>query len=148
MESVLASLSGLLVRALPTFLLLLILHFYLRTMFYGPLGKALKQRQDATTGFKKQAADAIANAESKAAQYEEALRAARGEIYREQEETRKRWRAEQTAAVAGLRGSMEADVAEKRSHILAEKQAQQAALSVRSEELAEQIANSVLGAGA
>jgi|SRR5688572_5726615 F-type H+-transporting ATPase subunit b len=144
MESVIASLSALLVRALPTFLLLLLLHFYLKAMFFKPLERALKERKAATVGVRKRAEEALANAERKAAEYEEALRAARSEIYKEQEAMRIQWRQEQAAAVAGMRKTTEATIATARERLAKERDEAKASLGTRSDELAEQIAQSVL----
>jgi F-type H+-transporting ATPase subunit b len=144
MESVLASLGALLVRALPTFLLVLLLHFYLKAMFYKPLDRVLGERDAATSGLKKLAEEALAGADRKAAGYEEALRAARSEIYREQEAMRRRFRNDQAAAVAAGRRAAENRVAEARAAISREKEAQQAALAAHSDGLAERIAAAIL----
>jgi F-type H+-transporting ATPase subunit b len=144
MESVLASLGALLVRALPTFFLVLLLHFYLKAMFFKPLEAALKERKAATTGVKKLAEEALANAERKAAEYEEKLRQSRSEMYKEQETMRTQWRDEQAAAVADARRSVESMIAEARRRIEREQSEAKASLESRSDALAEQIAQSVL----
>ncbi|MFN7924094.1 MAG: hypothetical protein U0Q16_28590 [Bryobacteraceae bacterium] len=147
MESLLASLGGLLLRALPTFITLLILHVYLKTAFYKPLEKALKERKAATTGTRKLAEESLRKAEAKAAEYEEKLRAARGEIYREQEEIRKRWRDEQSSAIAAAKKNVDADIEAARQSIGFERDAALATLNSESEKLAEQIAAGVLAGG-
>jgi F-type H+-transporting ATPase subunit b len=144
MESVLASLGALLLRALPTFFLVLLLHFYLKAIFFKPLEAALKERKAATSGVRKLAEEAIANAERKAAEYEAALRAARSELYKEQEAMRAKWREDQTAAVAQMRRQVEAQVAEARRRIQREQQEARASLESRSEALAEEIARAIL----
>jgi F-type H+-transporting ATPase subunit b len=144
MESVLASLGALLVRALPTFFLLLLLHFYLKAMFFKPLEAALKERKAATSGVRKLAQDALANAERKAAEYEEALRQARSEMYKEQETMRAQWRDDQSAAVMEARRRVESMVTEARQRIEREQLEAKASLESRSDALAEQIAQSIL----
>lgn len=145
MESVLASLGALLLRALPTFLLLLLLHFYLKVVFFRPLDRALKDRDAATEGLRKLAGQALANAEQKAAEYEDALRAERSKLYKEQEQARRRLRDDQAAAVLALRREMEQEIARARDRVAQEKEVQRGALVAQTEALAEQIAGSVLG---
>lgn len=147
MESLLASLGGLLLRALPTFIILLILHFYLKAAFFKPIEKALKERKAATTGTRKLAEESLRKAEAKAAEYEEKLRAARAEIYREQEGIRKRWRDEQSAAIAAAKANVDAEIKAARQSIGAERDAAIASLSTQSDQLAEQIARTVLAGG-
>ncbi len=50
MDAILNPLGGLLLRALPTFLLVLVLHFYLKRVFFAPLDKVLEARRQATEG--------------------------------------------------------------------------------------------------
>ena len=50
MEATLHALSGILLRAIPTFLIVVFLHFYLKYMFFKPLGKVLQARYEATEG--------------------------------------------------------------------------------------------------
>jgi F-type H+-transporting ATPase subunit b len=48
MDAILNALGGLLLKALPTFFLVLLLHFYLKLVFYRPLEKVLSARHQAT----------------------------------------------------------------------------------------------------
>jgi F-type H+-transporting ATPase subunit b len=48
MEATLHALSGILLRAVPTFLIVIFLHFYLKYMFFKPLDKVLQARYEAT----------------------------------------------------------------------------------------------------
>ena len=57
MESTLNALGGILLRALPTFFLVLLLHLYLKRVFFAPLNQILKQRYDATEGARQAAVD-------------------------------------------------------------------------------------------
>jgi F-type H+-transporting ATPase subunit b len=98
MDRTLHDLAGLLLKAVPTLLLVLVLHFYLKRMFFRPLERVLKARYDATEGARKLAEESLARASEKAAEYEQAIRAARAEIYREQEQFRQQLRQQQAAA--------------------------------------------------
>jgi len=148
MESVVSALGELMLRAVPTFLILLLLHYYLKAVFYKPMDRALTARKQATAGVKKLAEESLRKAESKSAEYEEALRAARGSLYKEQEEKRAGWRAEQTAALASMRENVDSLVRDARRRLATEKEAAKATLSAESEALAEQIVRAVLAGGA
>ena len=148
MDQTLEALGGLFLKALPTFLLVLLLHFYLKRMFFGPLSKALKARDDATAGARRVAEAALAKAEQRAAEYEAALRAARGEVHQQQEALRKQWRDEQTAAIAAARRGAEATLKEAKTRIAAEAEAARLTLAAQSESLAGEIARVVCERGA
>ena len=49
----LQALGGILLRAVPTFLLVILLHFYLKSIFFKPLENVLRKRYDATEGARK-----------------------------------------------------------------------------------------------
>ena len=99
MEQTLQALVGILEKAVPTVLLLIILHFYLKAMLFGPLAKTLKQRDALTKGARQSAEESLTSAERKTAAYEVKLQEARGEVYREQEDIRRKWLAEQTEQI-------------------------------------------------
>ena len=44
------ALGGILLRAVPTFLLIILLHFYLKSIFFKPLERVLEARSEATEG--------------------------------------------------------------------------------------------------
>ena len=99
MEKTLHDLAALFVNAIPTVCLLILLHFYLKAMLFRPLEKVLKQREDLTEGARKVAEQSLAAAERKEQAYQEKLREARAEVYRAQEETRRRWLEDQAAQI-------------------------------------------------
>ncbi|SRR5579884_3824009 len=88
--SVWAKLGQILLASLPTFFLVWILHVYVARVFFRPLQQTLRKRKESTEGLRKTAAAAVANAEEKTAKYQEALRAARSQMYQIQEEERQR----------------------------------------------------------
>lgn len=144
MEQVLSSLQALFIRALPTFFLVLVLHFYLKAVFFSPLEKLLQERKDATTGTKKAAEEALAKAEAKAAEYESKIRDARGQIYKEQEAIRSQLRQDQAEQIEEARTKVDAQVREFRSQIESEAAAARTGLASQAEALAEQISRSIL----
>jgi hypothetical protein len=50
MEQTIQALGGILIKAIPTALFLVILHFIFRFWLFGPLRKVLKQREELTAG--------------------------------------------------------------------------------------------------
>jgi len=145
MEQTLQSLGGILLKSIPTIVFLIILHFYLKAMLFGPLDRILKQRRELTDGARKVAEDSLAAAKRKADEYDIKLREARGVVYKEQEEMRKRWLEEQANEVAQARTRMEASVKTAREALAADAAAAQGSLKDASSTLADQIAETVLG---
>jgi len=145
MEQTLQSLGGILLKSIPTIVFLIILHFYLKAMLFGPLDRILKQRRKLTDGARKVAEDSLAAAKRKADEYDIKLREARGVVYKEQEEMRKRWLEEQANEVAQARTRMEASVKTAREALAADAAAAQGSLKDASSTLADQIAETVLG---
>jgi F-type H+-transporting ATPase subunit b len=144
MEQTLQALRGILIDAIPTAIALVFLHFFFRAMLFGPLRKVLKEREELTAGTRQSAQASLAAADRKALEYETKLREARAEVYREQEETRRRWLAEQAAQVAEARASAEAKVRQAKAEITSEGASARQNLIETSGALADQIANSVL----
>src|SRR5258708_6827683 len=89
MEETLRQLGGILLRAVPTFILVVLLHLYLKFIFFKPLQRVLQERYDATEGARRLADESLARASQKAADYEAALRAARSDTYEEIEQLRR-----------------------------------------------------------
>ena len=50
MDPIVASLREILINRIPTLLLVILLHFYLKEMFFQPLAEVLKKRYEATSG--------------------------------------------------------------------------------------------------
>jgi F-type H+-transporting ATPase subunit b len=148
MEQTLAALAGILQKAVPTVILLVFLHLYLKAMLFKPLEKVLKDRDQLTTGARKSAEQSLAAADRKTAEYEATLRDTRNEVYREQEETRRRWLEDQSVQLASARERAQQKVAEARRQITQEATAARENLAGSSATLADQIASSVLSRGA
>jgi F-type H+-transporting ATPase subunit b len=144
MEQTLQALAGILLKSIPTICLLLFLYVYLKLMLFGPLAKVLKQRDALTAGTRDAADESLKAAERKVEQYEAQMREARAEVYREQEELRRGWLAEQAAQVAEARESTAASTARAREQMAAEMTAARQTLTESSGELADQIATALL----
>lgn len=140
----LQSAGALLIAALPTFFIVVILHWYLKTTLFKPLEKVLADRHAETQGAREQAAAALSAAEAKVAEYDNKLRVARAEIYSEQEVWRKQLLDEQTAAVAKAREESQAQIAAARADIAAQVDAARVTLQGEAEGLADQVVAGIL----
>jgi F-type H+-transporting ATPase subunit b len=144
MEQTLHALGEILLKAVPTFVLVLFLYAYLSRMFFRPLEKVLAKRYEATEGARKLADESLAKAAAKAEEYEAAIRAARGEVYQELSEWRRQLQAERAAAIAQAREQAEAQIGHAKARLSEEVTQLKQGLAGESEALASQIANSVL----
>jgi F0F1-type ATP synthase, subunit b len=144
MEETLRSLGEVLLNALPTFFLVILLHFFLKAVFFKPLEKILAARREATEGARKQAADSLDRANAKAAAYEESIRTARNQMYKEQEELRKKWRDESSARILEARKRAEAMVKDAKAQIAAQAAEARQSLQGNAQSLADQITHQVL----
>ena len=148
MDQTLSALGDILLKALPTFFLVVFLYIYLRKMFFQPLGAVLAARREATEGARRRAEETFQKAEQKAAEYRAALQAARTEIYRQQDAERKRAAEAHAARVKEARAQANAQLRQVRERIAADVEAAQKSLAAESDALAERIIQIVLQRGA
>jgi vacuolar-type H+-ATPase subunit I/STV1 len=87
----------------------------------------------------KQAQEAVAKADRKTAEFEEALRQARAEIYREQEQARLGWREQQATELRRVREESTARLRQAKAEIESTAAAERANLAAQTEALAAQI---------
>ncbi len=144
MEATLHSLGAILLQSIPTLLLVILLNLYLKAVFFGPLNKILKQRYEATKGAREAAEASAKRAAEKTAQYEAALQQARAEMYKEQEEARRKWLAEQTRLIDEARTHAHETLHTAKGSIEADAAVAKRDLEGQSAALAEQISNMVL----
>jgi F-type H+-transporting ATPase subunit b len=144
MTQTLQALGGILLKAIPTICLLLILHLYMKWMFFRPLREVLAKRRAATEGARESADATLKKASEKAAAIEAQLRQAREEIYKEQEEARRRWIDEQTASLEEARQQSRELLHQAKLELETETAAGKRDLSAATEALADQIANTLL----
>lgn len=144
MEQTLHALAGILQKAVLTVGLLLLLHFYLKAMLFGPLEKVLKERDRLTKGARQAGEQSLAAADQKTQEYEAKLREARADVYKEQEEMRRGWIEDQASQVAQARERNAAAVRKAREEISAEAAAARRSLTESSGALADEIATAVL----
>jgi F-type H+-transporting ATPase subunit b len=144
MDAMLHALGGILLRAVPTFLLVVLLHFYLKSMFFKPLEKVLHARYDSTEGARKLAEQSLETAAAKTAKYEAALQAAKAELYRTQEISHKKLQEIQAEAILAARKKADGAVRQARELLAADVEAARKSLAADSDALAAQIADTIL----
>ncbi|MBI2816830.1 MAG: ATP synthase F0 subunit B [Acidobacteria bacterium] len=138
------ALKEILIGAIPTFILLWILYLYISKVFYRPLEETLRKRREDTAGLRLTAEAAVAEAETKTASYQAALRSAQSEVYRVQEQERQRALEERAEVVRQARARAEQLIATARQQIHQEAEAAKATLGAEAEQLAASITRAIL----
>ena len=143
----LGALREILLGAMPTFVLLWILYFYISRFFYGPLQKTLRQRHESTVGLREQAEAALAKLEQGTAHYQQALREGRSEVYRIQEQERQRALDYRAELIREAQQRAEAMVAQARNEIRADVENAKSGLAADAEQIAVSITHAILQPG-
>ena len=138
------SLKPILIRAIPTFLLVIALHWYLKKVIIQPIERVLAERKTRTEGAVAASEAALADVNAKLVEYEKALYEARAGVYAEQEQNRRNLQADQAAAIEAAKQKMAAQVAAASAQLAAEAATARASLAGESERLADQITAAVL----
>lgn len=144
MDATLHALGEILLRAVPTFLLVLLLHFYLKSVFFKPLERVLEKRYEATEGARKLAAESLERAAARTAEYEAAMRAARAEVYQAQERLHKRLLDQESAQLAESRHEADQLVTAARELLAHDVEQARLSLARDAELLANQITETIL----
>ncbi len=144
MDAILQALGGLLLKAVPTFVLVVLLTIYLKQVFFKPLERVLDERYRATEGARKLAEESLEKAAAKTAEYDAALRHARAEVYQAQEELHRRLAAERAGQVQQARLRTEQTVNEARAQLAADAEAAKSSLAAEADALAEKISDAIL----
>ena len=147
METMLRQVGEIAFTAIPTFLIVIFLWFYLRRMLFEPIDRVLAERHAAGEGAKDAAKNALARAEQKVAEYEVTLRTERGKVFVEIEAERKKWRDEQSAKVSAAREAVMAKVKTAKEQLSAEAATAKTTLEAEAGQLADQITAAVLKGG-
>jgi F-type H+-transporting ATPase subunit b len=143
MDATLHALGEILLKAVPTILLVVVLHFYLKYVFFKPLTKVLEERYNATEGARKLAAESLEKAAAKTADYEARLRAARTEVYQVQERLYRGMQERHAAQLAQARRNAQQMLRAAQEQIGLEVEQAKAALAGESDALAAQIGEAV-----
>jgi F-type H+-transporting ATPase subunit b len=144
MNQILSTVSELLLKAIPTIVLVVILYFFLRSMLFEPLSKVLAQRNALTGGARGEAEQNLKLAEEKTSLIESKLRDARSAIYKEQEVTRRTWLDEQATHVKTARQKADEMVSSAKADLASETESAKQWLAAESSALADHIVKSLL----
>ena len=144
MAQIFSTLQDILVRALPTFFLVIALHWYLKKVLVQPMERVLAERRKRTEGAITASEAALADVSAKMVAYEKALYEARAGVYADQEKNRRNLMTDQAAAIEEAKKKMAAQVAAASAEIAAEAQSARALLAGESERLADLITTRVL----
>jgi F-type H+-transporting ATPase subunit b len=144
MEQILHALQGILVRALPTFFLVILLHWFLKKVLFQPLDRVLEERRRRTEGVLESCEAALERARKRLKEYEDSLRQAQAEIFDQQEAERKRLAAGQSAALAEARQRARQRIDAARAEVQAEAAQARQALQQEAARLADAITEAVL----
>ena len=145
MTQTLHDLGGIVLNGLPTFFLIIILAIFVKFLYLKPLEKVLAERFRLTEGARKAAEESLKNADTKIAEYQDALNRARAEIYQEQAGFLQSLHAEQSELARTARLESDARVAEIKLSIAREADVARESLDLQSEALAAEIADAILG---
>ena len=144
MDKTLHDLGGIVLNGLPTFFLVLVLAIIVKYVYLKPLDKVLAERFRLTEGARKAAEDSLKNADTKIAEYQEALNRARAEIYRDQGAFLQQIQAEQAELTRTTRLETEQRVAAIKLSLAKEADSARDGLEAQSEILAGQIGAAIL----
>jgi F-type H+-transporting ATPase subunit b len=144
MEQTIQALTGILLKAIPTVIILVILHNFLKLVLFGPVEKMLKERNALTHGARKAAEHSLANAERKTQEYEAKFRDAKAVVYKEQEDTRKKWLDDQNGQMTRAKADADARLVVVKKEIVADVASARAALEQDGQALADRIVTSLL----
>lgn len=144
MDKIFQQLVELLIGAVPTFLIVLFLVFFLRAVFFSPLKKVLAERHAQTGGAKEAAAQSMAAAEKKSAEYTSAVEQAKAEVYRQREIDRQKALAGRAEQIVKSRAAAEERLNQARTEMATEVAGARELLKVESGVLADSIVRTVL----
>ena len=137
-------LGELFLGAVPTVLILLVLYFILKSLFFRPLLAVMAEREARTAGAQKAAEAAQSAAAEKVKQYHEALKQARAKVYAEQEAARKKLLDERAALVKASRNLAASEVSAAKEKVAKEMAAAKRELEAGTPQLAAEIVKRVM----
>ena len=141
---ILKQLGDLFLAAIPTAVIVFLFYLFLRWAFFGPIERVVHERGKRIEGARREAEEFRKSANEESRLYQEALRRARGEIFREQEALRRAALDERGAALQQARQNANAEIQEAKRRVQTEIEAARAELETSSTRLAEEIARAIL----
>ena len=144
MQEIVHQIGELFLQAVPTAVILLLLYFVLRGLFFKPLLKVMAEREARTVGAQKEAEAAQAAAAEKIKQYQDALRTARAQVYSEQEAVRQKLLDARAARLKEAHTAAFAEVSAAKDRISAEMSTARKELDSTIGQLSAEIARRIL----
>jgi F-type H+-transporting ATPase subunit b len=144
---VLNQLGKLFLAAVPTVIFVFLFYLFLRWSFFAPIERVLEERQKRTEGARQEAESLHAAAHGEHRSYKEALQRARGEIFAEQESSRRVALEERQRVINAARLAAQQDLQAKKKSLAAEVESARAQLEQSSAGLAAEIAEAILAGG-
>ena len=124
---------------------LLLCTFLLNTMVFQPILRIIDARVDAVRGAKELAESAAQKATAAAAEYDQKLNVARGEVYRQMDDMRKSALDKRATLLASTRATVEQELSAAKARVQQESNEARAALDRDASNLAGAIVSRVLG---
>ena len=137
-------LGKLFLGSVPTVIVVLLFYFFMRWAFFGPIQKAMAERNARIEGARAEAAAAEAGAKQELDSYHGALRKARAEIYAEQELKRQEALENRAKLIKAMRSRALEDVNAAKKRVAEELAAARAEVELDAPILAGQIARAIL----
>ena len=119
--------------------------FVLNQILFKPIRRVLDEREALTEGATSEARAAARQYQTRMARYEESIRQARAETYRQLEQSRKAALEARQTVINAAKSQAEAEISKAREQIAAEAVAARFELEQESRQIAEQISRTVLG---
>jgi F0F1-type ATP synthase membrane subunit b/b' len=141
---ILKQLGDLFLAAVPTAIIVFLFYLFLRWSFFGPIERVVAERGRRIEGARREAEELRKTAHEKNRAYQEALRNARAELFREQEAARRVALDERGKAIQQARQLANEEVQSAKKRIRVEIEAARAELEITSTHLAEEIARTIL----
>ncbi|HLI30307.1 MAG TPA: ATP synthase F0 subunit B [Terriglobia bacterium] len=140
-------LRHLFLSSIPTVIFFIILLVILQRLFFRPVAGVMRERATKTTGALDRAREQALAAEVKSRQYEDAVRAARQEIYSQRQEEKRKAQAERDDVLRSTRERAEALMKSAEATLAAEVSAAKQQLTASCQALAEELANRIISGG-
>jgi F-type H+-transporting ATPase subunit b len=141
---ILNQLGGLFLAAVPTVIIVFLFYLFLKAAFFRPIARVMAERRQRMEGARHDAESLRKDAQGKQRARSEALRAARSDIFGEQEAVRRVALDERAAAIQQARSRANDEVQSAKRRITAEIEAARGELETSSQQLAEQIVRAIL----
>ena len=146
MQDIIQQLGQLLIGAIPTALLFIFLVLCYQFLVQGPLTAVLAKRRALTEGAMEDARKAIASAETRAGEYAERLRLAKGDVLKVREQRLKQWTNERDAVLDTARKAAADKVRQAKDALETEAASAREAIRASVADLARQAVRAVLPA--